>query len=137
MDAARVGRILLAVVAGGWLASCGGGSGPATPGAPQGVTATGGDESVTVEWAAAPGAISYNVYWSTAPGVTPASGAAIPGATSPYLHTGRTNGIPCYYVVTAVGPGGESAPSSEVSATPAMGLGRWDSVAWDHAVWGP
>jgi alpha-tubulin suppressor-like RCC1 family protein len=34
------------------------------------------------------------------------------------VHTGRTNGTPYYYVVTAQNSGGESADSSEVTATP-------------------
>jgi len=37
--------------------------------------------------------------------------------TSPYTHTGRTNGSTYYYIVTAVNSAGESVRSSEVSAT--------------------
>jgi fibronectin type 3 domain-containing protein len=42
---------------------------------------------------------------------------ATPTATS-YINTGLTNGTTYYYVVTAANSGGESAPSSEVNATP-------------------
>ena len=63
------------------------------------------------------GATSYNIYWSTAPGVTPANGTKITGATSPYVHTGLIAATTYYYVATAVNSVGESAPSLQVSAT--------------------
>ena len=86
--------------------------------APTGVTATPGNGQVTIAWTAVADATSYNIYWSTTPGVTPANGTKITGATSPYVHPGLINGTTYYYVVTAVGGTGESAPSSEVSAIP-------------------
>lgn len=65
-------------------------------------------------------AIQFNIYWSTSPGVTKATGTKIAGVTSPFEHTGLTNGQPYYYVVTAYDAdlGIESAESAEVSATP-------------------
>jgi hypothetical protein len=134
---ARVTSALVAVLAGATLIACGGGGGGGGPGAPQGVTATAGNESVTIQWSAVSGTTSYNLYWSAAPGVTVATGTRIAGVTSPYVHAGRPNGTPCYYVVTAVNAAGESAASSEVSATPAMAVGVWDTSTWDDAVWGP
>jgi DNA-binding beta-propeller fold protein YncE/fibronectin type 3 domain-containing protein len=89
------------------------------PPAPTGVTATPGDRQVTVAWQAVTGATSYNLYWSNANGVTKANGTKVAGVTSPYTHTSLTNGQSYYYLVTAVGPGGESAESSQASATPA------------------
>jgi fibronectin type 3 domain-containing protein len=85
---------------------------------PTGVTATPGNGQVTISWTAIADVTVYNIYWSTAPGVTPANGTKITGAVSPYVHTGLINGTTYYYVVTAVGGAGESAPSSEVSAIP-------------------
>jgi hypothetical protein len=73
---------------------------------------------LTISWNAVSGATSYNVYWSTTTGVTTANGTKITAATSPYLHTGRTNGIPYYYVVTSVTAGGESPASAEVNEKP-------------------
>ena len=93
-------------------------SSPSAPSAPTGVTATPGNGQVTISWNAVTGATSYNIYWSTTSGVTAANGTKISGAANPYTHTNRTNGTPYYYKVTAVGAGGESPLSSEVSATP-------------------
>ena len=84
---------------------------------PSGVTAMPGNGQVTIAWTAQTDATSYNIYWSTTPGVTTTSGTKITGATSPYIHSGLTNGTTYYYVVTSVNKDGESAPSSEVSAT--------------------
>ncbi len=91
---------------------------PPIPAAPTGVQATAGDSVNTLSWNAATGATSYNIYWGTATGVTTSTGTKISGVTSPYLHTGLTNGTAYYYIVTAVNAGGESVPSSEVNAAP-------------------
>ncbi|ABQ26212.1 fibronectin type III domain-containing protein [Geotalea uraniireducens] len=90
---------------------------PTVPAAPSGVTATGGAKQVTLSWPAVSGATSYNVYWSTASGVTTANGTRIAGATSPYVHTGLSAGTSYYYIVTAVNGAGESAPSTQATAT--------------------
>jgi hypothetical protein len=89
------------------------------PAAPTDVTASPGDGQISISWSNSAGATSYNIYWSTAPGVTKANGTKISLATSPYIHTGLTNGKPYYYVVTAVNSYGESSTSNEVPQTPA------------------
>jgi fibronectin type 3 domain-containing protein len=89
-------------------------SGP--PPAPTGLTANPGNAQVALTWNASSGATSYNVKRSTVSGsgyVTVSS----PTTTS-YTNTGLTNGTTYYYVVSAVSSGGESANSSQVSATP-------------------
>jgi len=68
-------------------------------------------------WPAVAGATSYNVYWSTSPGVTKSSNK-ISGVTSPYTHSGLTNGIAYYYIVTALALGQESAVSQQTSGAP-------------------
>ena len=88
--------------------------------APTGVTATPANGQITIAWTVETDVISYNIYWSTTPGVTTANGTKIIGEASPYIHSGLTNGTTYYYVVTAVKGDGESAPSSEVSAIPAV-----------------
>ncbi len=86
------------------------------PTAPVNVTVTATDGVMTLTWDAVTGATSYNIYWKTGgAGVTTAN-SQITGATSPYAHTGRSNGNTYYYIVTAVNSSGESGPSSEVSA---------------------
>ena len=92
------------------------------PSAPTGISATPGDSQVTIGWTAVDGATGYNIYWSTVPGVTTATGAEITGTSNPYIQTALTNGTPYYYIVTAVNSLGESAVSSQVSATPAVTL---------------
>ncbi len=99
----------------------GGGSSSSTttaPAAPTGVTATPGNDQVTIAWTSVTGATSYNIYWSTTTGVTTANGTKIASATNPYIQTQLTNGTPYYYVVTAVNSIGESAASTQVNATP-------------------
>jgi len=87
------------------------------PSAPTGVLATAGDGQVTVSWSPVTGAMSYNIYWNTTGGVT-ASDSAIISAPSPYVHLDLTNDTTSYYAVTAVNSDGESALSTEASATP-------------------
>lgn len=88
--------------------------------APSGLSAAGSTAEVTLDWGLVSGASTYNIYWDTAPGVTPATGNQIPGASPPFRQGGIASGMNYHYVVTAVntvGGGTESAASSEASAT--------------------
>jgi fibronectin type 3 domain-containing protein len=108
----------------GLLAGCGGTSDSATPvqqlqppAKPTTVTAAAGDTQIVVSWTPVTGATSYNIYYGTTTGVTTA-GTKVVNATTPYTITGLTNSSAYYAVVTARNADGESAVSSEVSATP-------------------
>lgn len=80
-----------------------------------------GIEETVITFSSCYAATSYNLYWSLSPGVTTLDNQ-ITGVTSPYTHnTMVTFGVPYYYVVTAVGVGGESGISNEESATPQAG----------------
>jgi len=124
---------------------CGGGGGDSAPAAtvpaaPSSLIANAGDNTVTLSWSPVAGATSYNSYRGTAPGVTKATGTKVSGVQSPNVVAGLTNGTPYYFVVTAVGAGGESAESDEVSATPvAAGTGFSQSDltgTWDIIMFG-
>jgi photosystem II stability/assembly factor-like uncharacterized protein/fibronectin type 3 domain-containing protein len=87
--------------------------------APTGLTATSGNSQTTVNWTSVDGASSYNLYWSNSSGVTVANGIKVSGiAAPPYTHLSLSNGQSYYYVVTAVNAAGESAASTQASATP-------------------
>lgn len=94
---------------------------PPAPGAPENLTSTTDDAHVHLAWSATLDATSYNVYWAKAAGVVPGAAGVtqIAGVTATsYTHTGLTNGDTYYYVVSAVGAGGESPVSAEVSVRP-------------------
>ncbi len=92
--------------------------------APTGVTATAGNGQVTISWNSVTGAASYNIYMAAQSGVTKSNystktgGMTHTNVTSPYVHTGLTNGTTYYFVATAVNSVMESTESSEVNALP-------------------
>jgi pectate lyase/fibronectin type 3 domain-containing protein len=94
---------------------------PTIPPTPTNLTATAGNAQVSLSWSASSGATSYNVKRSTTSG-GPYTTVASPTSTS-YTNTGLTNGTTYYYVVSAVNSAGQSANSSQVSATPTAGGG--------------
>ena len=118
--------------------SCGGGGGggtgtPATPpGAPGSPATVAKDGYVTLSWSAVTGATSYNLYWSLTSGVTKANGTKVTGVTTPLNHSGLVNGKAYYYVLTAANSGGESAESTQATATPANGAGAADTFYVDQ-----
>ncbi|WP_298834936.1 fibronectin type III domain-containing protein [uncultured Piscinibacter sp.] len=117
----------------GFLSACGGGDD--VPGAPSQLAGVAGDGQATLTWTAASDADSYNLYWSNTAGVTPHTGTKIAGVTSPYDHTGLTNGLTYYYVVTASNGEGEGSPSNEASVTLAPSAPTTlSAVSGDHQV---
>ncbi len=93
------------------------GTQPSPPSPPDDLTASGGNDRVTLRWSASSGASSYDVYRSG----TSATGYALlaGGVTgTSYLDTTVHNGTTYYYVVTAVDAAGQSSYSNQASATP-------------------
>jgi fibronectin type 3 domain-containing protein len=89
---------------------------PATPPAvPTGLQATAGNAQVILNWNAIAGATSYHVKRSASSGTETQISAPV---SNSFTDTGVTNGTKYFYVVSAVNSTGESANSSEVSATP-------------------
>jgi fibronectin type 3 domain-containing protein len=86
-----------------------------------GLTATGGNNQVVLDWpnSAAADVIGYNVYRSTTNGGPYAqiNGALV--GTSAYTDTTAVNGTPYYYVVTAFDGTYQSGYSNQATATPA------------------
>jgi len=89
---------------------------PTAPAAPLNLTATGGNQQISLALTASDGANSYNVKRSASNG-GPYTTVASPAGTS-YTDTTVTNGTTYYYVVTAVNATGESGNSNQASATP-------------------
>ena len=111
------------------LSACGGGGKSASP--PTEVTATAGDNQVTLTWNAESG-VEYWVFYATDPTVSPenfvnvAGSKVIRGANTPQVVFPLVNGTTYYFTLngrTDGGPGGSGTPV--VSATP-----RPSGVVW-------
>lgn len=92
------------------------------PDAPTISSALAGDRQVLLLWQGVPFATGYNLKRATVSGglYTAVTNGVAGGS---YVDTGLTNGTTYYYVLTATNQFGESAPSSEVSATPIPSVG--------------
>jgi fibronectin type 3 domain-containing protein len=97
-------------------------SGP-PPAMPTSVTTTAGDGSIVVDWAAIPGISKYNVYRSTTPGGEGDTPYQALVTTNFFSDSGLPGNTTFYYQIAAVGPGGESARSTEVAgSTPKLSI---------------
>lgn len=90
------------------------------PAVPAGLQATAGNTQVSLSWTASTGATSYHVKRATTSGGPYTQIAAPTGAN--FTDTGLTNGTAYFYVVSALNSTGESANSSQASATPVAPL---------------
>lgn len=89
-----------------------------TPGAPTGVTASGGNAQVTLSWSPVTGAVSYSIYQGTSTGGEGKSAVQSVTSGTTATVTGLANGTTYYFTVVASAGGAAGAASSEVSATP-------------------
>jgi hypothetical protein len=90
----------------------------AEPTVPINLSATGGVGQVSLNWQPAVGATSYNLYRSIMPGAEGNTPFRTGLTSTSFVDSGLTNGTTYYYEVTAVNANGETAQSSEASATP-------------------
>ena len=86
------------------------------PPTPTGLTATGGNEQISLAWNASTGAAGYTLVRGTTSGIDTTTLASNAAARS-YTDTGLLNGTVYYYAVAAVSLGGTSAYSAQVSGT--------------------
>ena len=124
LESSRIVRVAATLVLSIWMGGCGGGSGygggggggGTAPSAPTGLTATAGNQQVTLAWIASSTASSYHVKRAAVSG-GPYTSIATSSTTSA-TDASLTNGTKYYYVVSALNSYGESANSGETSATP-------------------
>jgi len=93
------------------------------PAAPTSLIVTRGDASVSLNWGAVTGALSYNVKRSLVSGGPYAF--VTNTTTNSITDAGLTNGTTYYYVVTALNAVTESLDSTQASATPLSALQQW------------
>ncbi|MDQ1914368.1 S-layer homology domain-containing protein [Paenibacillus sp. GD4] len=89
-----------------------------SPGAPLLKSAVPGNGHVQLGWEPVAGSLAYQVFLSTGSGAYGTAAATVGGSVYSYEAAGLANGTTYYFVVKAVGPGGLSEASNEVSATP-------------------
>ncbi|WP_165864231.1 polymorphic toxin-type HINT domain-containing protein [Capsulimonas corticalis] len=93
------------------------GAAVSAPSAPGSLSASGGNGQVGLSWGVVTGATVYKVKRSTTSG-GPYSQIGGNVSTTSYTDSQVTNGTPYYYVVSAANEGGESANSTEATASP-------------------
>ena len=100
--------------------------GAVAPAAPTGLTATAGDGQVALSWSASSGVTGYNLKRALVSGGTYTTITNGLVNTS-YTDGSVTNGVPYYYVVTAVNAGAESTNSNEAAALPFSAYLQWQT----------
>jgi fibronectin type 3 domain-containing protein len=86
------------------------------PPAPTGLSASGGNQQISLSWSAATGASSYNIRRSTSSG-GPFNQIASGISGTSYTDTGLAANTTYYYIVEASNSGGVSSMSNQASAT--------------------
>src|SRR6185295_18644087 len=113
------------------------------PLSPRNVAATVGDGFVRLTWTLVPGATVYNIYRGLAPNLEVRLVVLSGVPSPPFVDWAVENGVNYYYRLTAVGDGGESPRSAEVSASPVAPPAAPDPATvaafrfLRQATWGP
>ncbi|MEO5714444.1 MAG: LamG-like jellyroll fold domain-containing protein [Luteolibacter sp.] len=94
------------------------------PAVPIAVSATPRTSAVDLKWNASQGAQTYNVKRGLASGGPYTLVASGLNGTA-FSNIGLTNGVPCYYVISAANAKGESSDSAQVTAVPSDLLAWW------------
>lgn len=102
------------------------------PAAPTGLAATPGNSQVALSWSSSAGAVTYNVKRSTTSGSGYVTVGTTTAPTVAYTDTSAIKFVQYYYVVSAVSGYGESADSSEVTATPTGTYGPSAYESFDY-----
>jgi hypothetical protein len=88
------------------------------PPPPAHLVAIAGNGEVRLNWDAAKGAVSYNLYYGASAGLTKTTATRLPGVSNPYTVQGLTAGETYTFAVAAAGAAGEGKLSAEASAVP-------------------
>ena len=84
--------------------------------APSNLSAAPLGKRIILSWRGSGSGVTYNIYRGTSLGGESATPYATGVTTTNAIDRGVVSGTTYYYKVTAVGPGGESAPSNEAHA---------------------
>ncbi|MFV2055549.1 MAG: hypothetical protein ACC707_03735 [Thiohalomonadales bacterium] len=89
------------------------------PATPNTFAALAGDAAVTITWEAVPNAVSYRLYWRLS---TEPTWSFVQGLQSGYVHMRLGNSSTYDYYLLAQNPGGNSAPTATLQATPQLAV---------------
>ena len=84
--------------------------------APDNFSASGANNTVTLDWNAVSGATSYTLYWGNVSGIDSSDTAITSTTNDNYTHSNMDNGSTYYYKVAAVNSSGTGTLSSVASA---------------------
>jgi len=90
------------------------------PQTPVALIAEPSNQRILLNWDKTPRATEYNLYWSDSPNIDITTTVPVSVTSSYYAHTNLSNDVTYYYVISAVNTAGESPPTEEISATPAL-----------------
>ena len=88
----------------------------ATLSAPDNLSASGANNTITLTWNSVSGATSYTLYWDNVSGIDNSDTAITSITNDNYTHNNMDNGSTYYYKVAAVNSSGTGSLSSVVSA---------------------